>query len=74
MASSCKNIQYLSILANMVKALSFKGDKKQKKRKRVDTEEKFGESSGGKEVAKIEEGPADDDSWFVSPGVLDLPI
>jgi len=29
----------------MVKPLTFKGDKKVKKRKRVDVEEKFGESS-----------------------------
>lgn len=45
----------------MGKALTFKGDKKQKKRKRVDTEEKFGDNA--KQVARLEDGAADDDSW-----------
>jgi len=58
----------------MVKALTFKGDKKQKKRKRIDTEEKFGEASGAKELAKVEEGPADDDSWFVISSKSDLSV
>lgn len=62
----------------MVKALSFKGDKKVKKRKRtVDTEEKFGEASDSIEgqsskVAKIEEGPVDDDTWVTSEAVGDV--
>jgi len=60
----------------MVKALTFKGDKKVKKRKRVDTDEKFGESSGtkGKEIAKQDEAPADvhDDSWVTAEATGDL--
>lgn len=69
----------------MVKPLSFKGDKKAKKRKRVDTEEKFGDSSS-KELttaSKPEEDgvPVDDDSWVtaeasgdvVGPIILVLP-
>lgn len=61
----------------MVKPLSFKGDKKPKKRKRVDTEEKFGNNEGqaGKEVYKVEgdAAPVDDDSWVtaeVTPDVV----
>lgn len=69
----------------MVKPLTFKGDKKSKKRKRVDIEEKFGESSS-KEVAVAktqdeEEAAQDDDSWVtadvandvVGPVILVLP-
>jgi protein FRG1 len=59
----------------MVKALSFKGDKKPKKRKRVNTEEKFGpEGSTSKEVAKIEEEgvPVDDDSWVTAEASGDV--
>lgn len=45
-----------------VKPLFFKGDKKPKKRKRVDVEEKFGDETTGKEISKVEEdAPADDD-------------
>lgn len=59
----------------MVKALSFKGDKKTKKRKReVDTAEKFGEASAFKEVipAAREEPAADDDSWVTAEAVGDV--
>src|SRR4051812_14481767 len=63
----------------MVKALTFKGDKKTKKRKRVDVAEKYGEegeSSGkGKEVAKAEaviDGPVDDDSWVTAEASGDV--
>jgi protein FRG1 len=59
----------------MVKALTFKGDKKPKKRKRVDPEEKFGEtsSSADKQLTKAEEdAPADDDSWVTAEGQLDV--
>lgn len=63
----------------MVKPLSFKGDKKAKKRKRVDTEEKFGEGSGSKskELAvtnQEEDAPAavDDDSWVTAEGSGDV--
>ncbi|TVY20519.1 Protein frg1 [Lachnellula arida] len=62
----------------MVKPLSFKGDKKAKKRKRVDTEEKFGESSGSKSkeltISKPEEDapPVDDDSWVTAEASGDV--
>ncbi|TVY93222.1 Protein frg1 [Lachnellula willkommii] len=62
----------------MVKPLSFKGDKKVKKRKRVDTEEKFGESSGSKSkeltISKPEEDapPVDDDSWVTAEASGDV--
>jgi len=63
----------------MVKALTFKGDKKTKKRKRVDVTEKYGEdaesSTKGKEIAKaaeVSEGPVDDDSWVTAEGAGDL--
>lgn len=60
----------------MVKPLTFKGDKKTKKRKRIDTEEKFGESSS-KElvVAKTqdeEDAAQDDDSWVTAEGANDV--
>ena len=58
----------------MVKALSFKGDKKPKKRKRIDTEEKFGEASSSKEIARVdEEEPAvEDDSWVTAEAATDI--
>jgi protein FRG1 len=59
----------------MVKALTFKGDKKTKKRKRVDVAEKFGdEGSTSKELAKTEgEDPSvDDDSWVTAEAVGDI--
>lgn len=64
----------------MVKALTFKGDKKTKKRKRVDVADKFGEeglSSKGKEVAiknedGTEAGPVDDDSWVTAEASGDV--
>lgn len=61
----------------MVKPLTFKGDKKTKKRKRVDAEEKFGigESSTSKELTttKTEEDPAvDDDSWVTAEATGDV--
>jgi protein FRG1 len=63
----------------MVKPLTFKGDKKSKKRKRaVDTEEKFGEREDGpagdeKAVVKDEgDLTADDDSWVIAEAVGDL--
>ncbi|PMD21021.1 actin-crosslinking protein [Hyaloscypha hepaticicola] len=60
----------------MVKALVFKGDKKTKKRKRVDVAEKFGddEVSTSKEVVKTEkEDPSvDDDSWVTAETVGDV--
>ena len=60
----------------MVKALTFKGDKKAKKRKRVDVAEKFGDDEGStsKELAKRErDGPSvDDDSWVTADVVGDV--
>ncbi|KAH8596731.1 FRG1-like family-domain-containing protein [Bisporella sp. PMI_857] len=56
----------------MVKALTFKGDKKVKKRKRVDVDEKFGDASAsaGKEVKASDEG--DDDSWVTAEASGDI--
>jgi protein FRG1 len=63
----------------MGKALTFKGDKKSKKRKRtVNTAEKFGDEEGpaGKEIAlsKPEGDPSveDDDSWVTAEAVGDI--
>jgi len=62
----------------MVSALTFKGDKKTKKRKRVDTEEKFGaaEASKGREVVASKpenDVPAvEDDSWVTAEGAGDI--
>jgi protein FRG1 len=65
----------------MVKALTFKGDKKTKKRKRIDVADKFAdaETSTSKEIAvKAEEdtAPVDDDSWVTAeaPGDVVGPI
>ena len=68
-------LQTTLIITVMVKALTFKGDKKPKKRKRVDTEEKFGEASGSadKQLTKADdEARADDDSWVTAEGQLDV--
>ena len=61
----------------MVKPLSFKGDKKSKKRKRVDASEKFGdvEDAEGKELTvstTTAEIQADDDSWVTAEAITDL--
>jgi protein FRG1 len=63
----------------MVKPLSFKGDKKSKKRKRtVDTAEKFGDpeasASNSLALSKPDKDPAamDDDSWVTAEAVGDL--
>jgi protein FRG1 len=64
----------------MVKPLTFKGDKKAKKRKRVDTEEKFGDSEGSKSKSKEiaaskpeEDAPVvDDDSWVTAEATGDV--
>src|SRR5579862_8920525 len=65
----------------MVKPLTFKGDKKSKKRKRtVDTDEKFGNadaSAGDSLVLTKAEGDPDskaedDDSWVTAEAVGDL--
>lgn len=65
----------------MVKPLSFKGDKKSKKRKRVvDTAEKFGDSeiqSGDEKALGKQEGEGDptaedDDSWVTAESAGDV--
>jgi protein FRG1 len=59
----------------MVTPLSFKGDKKPKKRKRVDTEEKFGaEGSSSRDLVKAGESQAavDDDSWVTAEATGDV--
>ena len=60
----------------MVKPLTFKGDKKTKKRKRVDVAEKFGEgeSSTSKAAAKLEEDePAvEGDAWVTAEASGDV--
>lgn len=63
--------------SNMVKPLSFKGDKKVKKRKRVDTEEKFGDdvaSSSKKQVTTTtkEDEQVEDDTWVTAEAVTDI--
>lgn len=58
----------------MPKPLTFKGDKKVKKRKRVDIEEKFGESSS-KDLsgpAPQKEDEAEDDSWVTAEASPDV--
>lgn len=59
----------------MVTPLSFKGDKKPKKRKRVDTEEKFGaEGSSSRDLVKAEQSHAavDDDNWVTAEATGDV--
>ncbi|KAK0117922.1 hypothetical protein ONS95_012236 [Cadophora gregata] len=61
----------------MVKPLTFKGDKKVRKRKRVDVAEKFGDEDGSssKQVAlsKADEDPAvDGDSWVTAEATGDV--
>ncbi|KAG4437418.1 hypothetical protein IFR05_007100 [Cadophora sp. M221] len=62
----------------MVKPLTFKGDKKAKKRKRVDVAEKFGDEDVGSSskqlaVSKTDEDPAvDDDSWVTAEATGDV--
>lgn len=57
----------------MVKPLSFKGDKKPKKRKRTEAESSIAEAESTKRaVAKTEEDAGDDDSWVSTDAVGDL--
>lgn len=62
----------------MVKPLTFKGDKKTKKRKRVDTEEKFGtdigeSSSRSKElISTKDDEQVEDDTWVTAEAVTDI--
>ncbi|KAH8813284.1 FRG1-like family-domain-containing protein [Xylogone sp. PMI_703] len=57
----------------MVKPLTFKGDKKTKKRKRVDTEEKFGDSKALAVYSKPDQEPdLEDDSWVTAEAATDV--
>jgi protein FRG1 len=62
----------------MVKPLTFKGDKKVKKRKRVDVEEKFGESSSASKeliattLKQEDEAAPEDDSWVTAEATTDV--
>ena len=58
----------------MVKPLSFKGDKKAKKRKRPDAGEPATDDAGSQQlkVAKVEEDPENDDSWVSADVVTDV--
>lgn len=58
----------------MVKPLTFKGDKKTKKRKRIDTEEKFGDSRADAVYSKPDRDAAEveDDSWVSAENDTDL--
>ncbi len=58
----------------MVKPLSFKGDKKTKKRKRPDAGERATDDAGDQQlkVAKVEEDPESDDSWVSADVVGDV--
>lgn len=57
----------------MVKALTFKGDKKIKKRKRVDASDKFGGNEAAEADLQAEKvADIDDDSWVTADAVQDL--
>lgn len=60
----------------MVKPLSFKGDKKTKKRKRVDTAEKFGDPEASTSLTNAkpqeEEAAPDDDTWVTAEAAGDV--
>lgn len=56
----------------MVKPLSFKGDKKPQKRKRVDTEEKFGPRASSSTKPEEAAQAVDDDSWVTAEAVGDV--
>ncbi len=56
----------------MVKPLSFKGDKKPKKRKRADAEATEETPGTALEAAKAEEDTAEDDTWVSADAVSDV--
>ncbi|KAH9903798.1 FRG1-like family-domain-containing protein [Xylariomycetidae sp. FL2044] len=56
----------------MVKPLSFKGDKKPKKRKRADPESTDGAGSSELVSTNVEENPESDDSWVSAEAVGDV--
>jgi protein FRG1 len=59
-----------------LKALTFKGEKKTKKRKRVDVASKFDDPSPSTSqaltISKEDEAPADDDSWVTAEATNDI--
>ena len=60
-----------------IKALSFKGDKKIKKRKRVDVASKFDDPAPSASTSKAltaskDDGSADDDSWVTAEATNDI--
>ncbi|KAF4454973.1 frg1 family protein [Fusarium austroafricanum] len=60
----------------MVKPLTFKGDKKVKKRKRTDTEKSqhdaVDDEAGGRQLQKTAEDAENDDSWVSAEAVTDV--
>lgn len=57
----------------MVKPLTFKGDKKPKKRKRTETESAAeGAGSSERAVARLAEDGGDDDSWVSAEAMVDV--
>jgi protein FRG1 len=63
----------------MVKALSFKGDKKPKKRKHADTADRDADGAGGSNEVKPEAGasrgdedPENDDSWVSADSAVEV--
>jgi len=60
---------------NMVKPLSFKGDKKPKKRKRTENPTDAGpvdDDARSAQVQKLDEEPDNDDSWVAAEAVADI--
>ena len=57
-----------------IKALTFKGDKKVKKRKRVDVASKFDDPSTSTSLtaSKPDEAPIEDDSWVTAEATHDI--
>ena len=56
----------------MVKPLSFKGDKKPKKRKRTDAEKEDGTSKQVRKAADADEDAENDDSWVSAEASSDV--
>jgi protein FRG1 len=56
----------------MVKALTFKGDKKPKKRKREHKPEEEGETSTSKQLVPAEAGPDHDENWVSADSTTDI--
>jgi protein FRG1 len=56
----------------MVKPLTFKGDKKPKKRKRVEAADGDANDEGGQQGSLTEKDPENDDSWVSADAVADV--